>query len=127
MAKTDRTAKREKLAAALLHAPSLKAAADEVGVSYSTARRIVADPAIAEQVNEAKAASLEAACAELKASVSGAVATLREISQSAEVSASTRAYAAQTLLQYALPFHKAVELEKRIAELESITEEGANG
>lgn len=120
----SQTARDERFAAAMLHARTIKQAAEDAGVPFRTACRLAADPKVKRMIAEGKARAFESACDDMRDGLTSAICTLREVAENEDVPPATRVYAAQTLLQNMLPYHKTLELEKRIAAMEDAIERG---
>lgn len=105
------------LVTALMAGQTIQAAAKSAGVSETTARRRLADPAFRAALDAARAEALERAINALSTLSVIAVATLGELMRGAE-SEMARLGAARAALENLLKVRELVELEGRLAELE---------
>lgn len=113
--------KAEKLIAALLCSPTIEAAAEVAGISYSTAKRWLRDPDFAEQYRQARRSSMDVATAQLQQAVAESVETLREIQTSGE-SEAARVSAARTIIDNALRSRELEDISARLDALEGALE-----
>jgi transposase-like protein len=102
------THKQERAIAALLVAPSVTAAAQQIGVNENTLLRWLKDPAFQTTYREARRAVVQHAIVQVQRATGEAVETLRVVMQDPEAPASARVSAAKAILETAV---KAVELE----------------
>jgi hypothetical protein len=115
--------KREQAIIALLEQPSIKQAAQSVGISEVTLFRWLQEPDFQRAYREAKHRVVEQAISRLQQVSREAVDTLREVMIDTEKPPSTRVTAAKAVLEMSI---KAVELEdlaSRVEELERFVEE----
>ena len=108
-----------RLAAAVFERGSLPAGAEHAGISRRTAYRLAKTPAYRECMGTLQAEALSSACSGLAAGTGEAVAVLRALAREAEHE-STRCRAAVALLDSALRWRSALDLEQRLATLEAL-------
>lgn len=115
--------KQDQAIIALLEQPSIKQAAQSVGISEVTLFRWLQEPEFQRAYREARYRVVEQAISRLQQVSGEAVDTLREIMRDTEKPPSTRVTAAKAVLEMSI---KAVELEDlvtRVEELERFIEE----
>src|SRR5262249_6596386 len=112
------TRKQEVAVAALLSEPTIKRAAERVGVGEKTLRLWLDDPGFKRSFAEARRQILTVAVARLVDGTSEAVTTLREALTTEK--ASDRIAAARTLLDQALKATELLDLNNKVAELEQL-------
>jgi len=115
--------KREQAIIALLEQPSIKEAAQSVGIGEATLFRWLQEPEFQRAYREAKHRVVEQAISRLQQVSGEAVDTLREIMLDTEKPPSTRVTAAKAVLEWSI---KAVEMEDlvtRVEDLERFVEE----
>ena len=109
------TPRQTKALQALLSSPTKKAAAEAAGISESTLRNYLADPAFAEAYKKALTGLVDDATRQAQQSLDPALTVLREIAEAPESAASAKISAARTLLEYGL---RLTEITDIIRELE---------
>lgn len=115
----------EQVIAALLAAPSLKAAAESLGCTPRTIQRWMAQEDFRQEYDRAKAELLEGAINALRTSGWEGANTLRELAKDAATPPAARVSAARALLELLLRGIETQELEERIQRLETaVKEEG---
>lgn len=114
------TAKKKRALAALLSAPTKRAAAALAGVDYSTLRRwLTQDEAFRRAYQDELAALLEGASEQVRHGMLDAITTLRRIVADEEAPESTRVAAARVLVDSGLRLIETVDFEKRLSALEA--------
>ena len=91
--------KRERAIAALLVAPSVTEAAQQIGVNENTLLRWLKDAGFACAYREARRAVVQQAIVQIQGACGEAVATLRAVMQDTNAPASARVAAARTVLE----------------------------
>ena len=124
MAKKDElkegvTAKEVKAIEALLTEPTIQKAAKVAGISYTQLRRWLEKREFAEAYRRARSAMFEATLAGLQSVVSDAITCLHTVMQDKQNPASVRTNAAGKLLEFGFRSRDAMDIETRLAELES--------
>lgn len=105
---------------ALLRQPTVRAAARESRVSEPTVFKWLSEPFFNEAYRTARSRLLEGAVTALQGACGEAVTALVEVIQDRKsASAQTRVYAARTILELALRAKGEIEIEERLARLES--------
>jgi transposase-like protein len=112
--------KQERAIAALLVAPSVTAAAQQIGVNENTLLRWLKDAAFQSAYRDARRAVVQHAIAQVQRATGEAVETLRTVMQDSESPASARVSAAKAILDTALKGIDIDDLEVRIAALEAL-------
>jgi hypothetical protein len=102
---------------ALAAGRTVREAAELAGVGERTVTRRLADPDFRRQVAEARSAMMDRALGKLADATSDAVATLKDLLDAASETA--RLGAAKSILELSTKLRETVELEQRIAALES--------
>lgn len=102
---------------AILATPTIEAAAKQAGVNSATLRRWNCQPIFREALDSARNETFTSAIARLRSAAGAAVERLERglCSKDSRVAVG----AARTLLAFAMEAHSSMELERRIAELES--------
>jgi len=108
-----------KLAAAAFERGSLPGGAAAAGIARRTGYRLARTPEYRQAMGELQAEALSEACSGLAAATGEAVDTLRRLARSG-VHESTQCRAAVALLDSALRWRTALDLEQRIATLEAL-------
>jgi len=121
------TAKHEKLLAALLGAARISDAAKVAGISEATALRYMKEPDFITAYRELRAEAVTHAVAQLSASASDAVATLRAVASDEDAPASSRVAAARSILDLAIRGVELDGLNARVEQLEQLMKEQPNG
>ncbi len=117
------TDRQRKALAALVRAPTQKAAAKAAGVNYSTLRKwIASDPEFKQAYFSELASLVEDASLQVRQAMSEAVTTLRHIASNGEAE-SNRLSAARSILSDGSKLIELQTLEHRITELERILTE----
>ena len=106
------------LVAELARGATYKAAAETAGVSESTARRRMDDPAFRQQVAAVRTEMLGAAIGRLTDALAGSAATLAELATTAS-SESVRLYAARATLEMTIRLRESLEFSERLDRLEA--------
>jgi hypothetical protein len=105
------------LALALAEGDSVQAAADKVGIGRTTAYRRLADPAFKQRIQTMRGEMIGQALGRMANSMTAAADVLRDLLKAE--SESIRLAAARTMLDLGTKLREAVELEERLAALES--------
>ena len=117
------TDRQRKALAALVRAPTMKAAAKSAGVNYSTMRKWISHDEEFKRAYYAELAALvDDASLQVRQAMSEAVSTLREIAHGGELE-SNRLSAARSILSDGAKLIELQTLEHRITELERILTE----
>ena len=117
------TDRQRKALAALVRAPTIKAAAEDAGVNYSTMRKwIASNDEFKTAYYSELAALVEDASLQVRQAMSEAVSTLRKIANGGELE-SNRLSAARSILSDGAKLIELQTLEHRITELERILTE----
>jgi transposase-like protein len=111
--------KQERAIAVLLVAPSVTAAAQQIGVNENTLLRWLRDVAFGAAYREARRAVVQHAIIQVQHAAGEAVETLRSVMQDAGAPASARVSAAKAILETAVKAVEVEDLEARIAALEA--------
>lgn len=120
--RNKRQHKKEKLALALLEAPTVAEAARRVGIAERTAFVWLKDPEFQEVFSEVKRRFIALALSRLEGVTDEAIQTLREIMTTGQ-GESPRVQAARAILEMVLKLYEYEELEERIARLEKVVAE----
>lgn len=112
------TTKQESLIALLLAGITITAAAKQLKVNESTARRWLKLPHVHQAYKDQQQTLFDDKLSELRSGVGTAISTLKRNMTSEDTTASVQVRAAQIWLEQALELHKMSELEQKIAELE---------
>ena len=112
--------KQECAIAALLVAPSVTAAAQQIGVNENTLLRWLKDAAFQSAYRDARRAVVQHAIAQVQQATGEAVETLRNVMQDPAAPASARVSAAKAMLETALKGIDIDDLEVRLAALEAL-------
>jgi transcriptional regulator with XRE-family HTH domain len=107
------------LGTALLQGMSYEEAATSAGCSRSTVSRRMNDPGFRARLDGLRAETLARVADVLAAEAIESVATLARIRSDPEVSPSIQARAAATLIDSALRYRASVDLDQRVAAMES--------
>lgn len=113
------TANKEKAIAALLAYPSIKAAAQAVGLTESTVRHYKKDPEFTAEYKRRCTAMLEAATNQAKAGLPPAIERLNTIVQDDNQPAQQQIAACRAMLEYSLRLIEATDFETRLQALET--------
>jgi len=116
--------KQEQAILALLSQPTLQAASQGCGVSESTLGRWMRLPDFQNRYREARREMINGAIANLQQASGEAVNCLRTVMRDAQASASSRAAAAKTVLEFALKATEFEELEQRVLAIEEYQRTG---
>src|SRR4029453_10303841 len=108
------THKQERAIAALLVAPSITAAAQQIGVNENTLLRWLKDAAFQTTYRDARRAVVQHAIVQVQRATGEAVETLRNVMQDSESPASARVSAAKAVLDTAIKAIEVEDLEARI-------------
>jgi hypothetical protein len=111
------THKKDQAIAALLHHPTVVAAAKETKLSEKTLRRWLKDPDFTEAYEAAKHECLSHATGRLQEATSKAITTLTNVMSNSELPGA-QVSAARTVLEFAFRAVEQHELERRLAALE---------
>ena len=112
--------KQECAIAALLVAPSVTAAAQQIGVNENTLLRWLKDAAFQTTYRDARRAVVQQAIVQVQRATGEAVETLRRVMHDAEAPAGAKVSAAKTILETAIKAVEVEDLEVRLAALEHI-------
>jgi transposase-like protein len=111
--------KQERAIAALLVAPSVTAAAQQIGVNENTLLRWLKDAAFQTTYRDARRAVVQHAIVQVQRATAEAVETLRNVMQAADAPASAKVSAAKAILETAVKAVELEDLEARITALEA--------
>src|SRR5262245_13125075 len=111
--------KQERAIATLLVAPSVTAAAQQIGVNENTLLRWLKDGDFQAAYREARRAVVQHAIVQVQQATGEAVETLRQVMQAADAPASAKVSAAKTILETAIKAVELEDLETRIVTLEA--------
>ena len=125
MAQSDSPA-TEAVLAAIATGSSVNDAARLAGVSRRTASRIINDPRSQERLAGMREATMEHAARRMLGLVDLAANTLDAVMRDTEAGASARVSACRTVLTSAVTLTDAVEIERRLAEVEAAVGERTN-
>jgi hypothetical protein len=112
------TPKQELLLVALLATGEAKRAAEQAGVSETSAWRWLQTEAFQTRYRQARRDLVEVAMSQLQANCGAAARVLREVAEDASVLASSRVAAAKTILELSIKAVELIELQVRIQRLE---------
>lgn len=115
--------KKQEAIAALIHFPSVREAAEAVGIGEVTLFRWMQDPEFQTGYRNARRRVVQHAISRLQKVSSEAVDTLREIMTDPDKPATSRVTAARTILEMAVKAVELEDLEVRIEELEATVNE----
>ncbi len=118
MTRTKLIHKKELAIAALLHHPTVVAAAKETKIAEKTLRRWLKDEAFAEAYESAKRECLSHATGRLQEATSKAITTLTGVMSNSEAPGA-QVSAARTILEFAFRAVEQHEMERRLAALEA--------
>ncbi len=113
--------RQEKVIAALLAFPTVRQAAESVGVGESTVTRWMTEPEFKARYEAARRELLDSAKTALRAASLGAVSTLAAISGDVNAKDSARVSAAKSILDLVLRIHETEDVLARIEKLEAAT------
>jgi len=113
------THKHERAIAALLVAPSVTAAAQQIGVNENTLLRWLKDTAFERAYKEARRAVVQQAIVRMQQLCSKVVTKLEELIDDPDAPASSRVTAMKTVLEMSWKAIELEDLEARIAALEA--------
>ncbi len=115
------TNRQKKALAALLNAPTMRAAALLAGVNYSTLRRwITEDAEFSDAYRAELSALIENAAFQARQGMSEAISVLREIMNDEEALQSNRLAAAKVIIESGSRLIEMQSYEQRISELEKL-------
>ena len=114
------TPKKEKALAALLAAPTVKAAAQAAGITDSAYRRYKKDPEFMQEYRRRCTEMLDNATSSAKAAFPPAVERLRGIVEDDTQAPQQQIAAARALLEYGLRLTEAADFEARLKALEEM-------
>lgn len=112
------SAKQDRATVALLSSPTIREAAETVGVGETTLFRWLQNPVFQEAYQQAKQAVVRQAITRLQQVTGEAVDVLREVMTDPDSPASSRVTAARTVLDMALRAVELEDLESRVTKLE---------
>lgn len=118
--------RREQALAALLTNPSMRDAARESGVGYSTLIRWSKEPEFAAELAAARNEVLDAALERLKTAAFNAVGTLIEVAASPAASDMARVSSAKAVIELALRVGSIQQLTERVEQLERESADASN-
>jgi transposase-like protein len=110
--------KKEQAIIALLEAPTVKEAAEVVGVNPATLYKWMAQPEFEEAYREARHKAMGEAIARLQQASSEAVETLREVMSDQEATPASRVTAARAVLELGMRGTEIEVIEARLRKLE---------
>lgn len=120
----EKMEQRQELAiSALLHAESIRKAAEEAGIAEATLHRWMKETSFQEAYRAAKREVINHVISRLQRSAGKAVKILLEVAEDKESPASARVSAAKTILETSLKAVEIEDIENRITELERIVKE----
>ena len=117
MAQRGRRNADNKLLMAFACGATIESAARQAGVSESTARRRLADPAFQQQLQALRADMIQRTAGALTAAATEAVRTLLEL-QKAAAPPAVRLGAARSILEIGIKLRENADLEERLSALE---------
>lgn len=117
------TAKQKKAIAALLAAPTVQAAAEAAGVSYSTLRRWLSQDDFRRQYDAALSDLVSEAAIQAKKSLAPALSVLREVAEDQDCTAIARVQAARALVDNTLKLAELSDIMTRLSKLEQSMED----
>jgi hypothetical protein len=115
--------KQDHAIAALLAAPSISAAAQQIGVNETTVLRWLKEDGFQTAYRAARRQVVQHAIVQIQQATGEAVATLRCVMRDAEAPASARVSAAKAILETAVKAVELEDLEARISALEAQAQE----
>jgi phage terminase small subunit len=121
------TPKQELLLVALLATGEAKRAAEQAGVSETSAWRWLQTEAFQTRYRQARRQLVEVAMSQLQADCGAAARVLREVAEDASVLASSRVAAAKTILELSIKAVELSDLAERVARLEELLAEQEKG
>ncbi len=121
------TPKQELLLVALLATGEAKRAAEQAGVSETSAWRWLHLPTFQARYRQARRDLVEVAMSQLQADCGAAARVLREVAEDASVLASSRVAAAKTILELSIKAVELSDLAERVARLEELLAEQEKG
>lgn len=107
----------ENIALCVLTAPTMKAAAENAGVSYTTLRRYRKNPEFQEVLQETKKALFGEAMQKAQSYSLDAIETLQAIHKNSALNESARVSAAKGILELGTQLHTMESIESELAEL----------
>lgn len=121
------TAKKKRALAALLRFPTVTAAAEAAGVSYSSLRSwLKNDIEFRQAYQEELAGLISEAATQAKQSLAPAISTLTEIMQNKKWSAAARVSAARSLIDVSLKLTEITDIISRVEALEDDSQNRGN-
>lgn len=118
------TPRKQKALAALIRAPTIEAAAQELGIGYSTLRNwIKSDDEFRAEYEAALADIFEDASKQARQNIAPALSALREIVDDAENPAAARVQSARVILESALKLAEMTDVLNRLGRLEQNMED----
>ena len=112
------THRQQKALQGLLRCPTKRAAAEYAGISESTMRNYLADPAFMTAYQDEITNLLDDATREAQQSISPALGVLREISTDPEAPAAVRVQASRGIIEYSLKLTEQIDTLRKVADLE---------
>lgn len=116
--------KKELVLNALLTNPTIRQAAESVGVSESTVYNYLKKPEFAEEFAKAKADMLRQTTGYLQTQTAETISIINDIAKDDAVNPQTRLTACRTLLEYCLKFTETCDILERIEKLEKSQNDG---
>lgn len=117
---TEQDIARPDAVAAILAAPTITAAADELGVARSTVYRWLENAAFRDDLARARSQAFDAALARLEAGFDAIVSELQRIATNPAVKPSTRVGACRAFIDAAFRSRETITTAERIHELETV-------
>ena len=121
------TAKQQRAVEILLREPSIEAAAQAAGVGRATLFRWLNEPDFAAEYKQARGRLLESTLTALQSASVEAVTTLRAVLTETTARAGERVSAAKAILDFSLKAREVLEVEERLAALETLMEVKKSG
>jgi hypothetical protein len=115
--------KRKLAIVALLEKPTIKAAAEHIGIGETTLHRWLRDDTFATAYRQAQKNLYDHALGIVQSSTASAAQTLRDIMTDEDAPETARVTAARTLLDFARQHISLQDLEERIASIEAARDE----
>ncbi len=115
---TIKTTKDEKIIAALLANPTIRAASSACGISESQIYARLRTPEFKARYDEARRGLVERSAAALQSRLAGAVETMGSICEDAEAAAQVRLNAADAIIRNSLKLTEQADILSRLEELE---------
>lgn len=117
------TYQQGELVTALLTYPTMKEAAEHIGISERTVSRWLKLPHVMDAYKEAKDNAFGNALSELQSGMHQAIATLKRVMTNAEAPDSVQVRAAQIWLEMGIKAHEVTNIKQELAELQALMKE----